>query len=144
MLPSLLLLILALLGFTAVANFAGVPEGLDYICALPVAFYLYILSWRFVGRFRFKTLLDPRGSFLSPTDLVAAPDGLHWSSHRGEGRTAWHAVLRIVETKTHIYLFVDKAVAHVVPRRSFVTEAAAAGFVATARSYMDTAHAGTM
>jgi hypothetical protein len=70
---------------------------------------------------------------------MVAPDGLHWSSHCGEGRVAWHAILRIVETKAHIFLYVDRAIAHVVPKRSFLSEAAAVEFIATARSYMDAA-----
>jgi hypothetical protein len=90
-----------------------------------------------------KSILDPNGSFLTPTDIELAPDGVHWSSKRGEGRTNWSAVHKIEETKQHIYIFVDRAAAHVLPRRNFATPEAATAFVKLALQYFSAGRAPT-
>jgi len=109
------------------------PEGVDFLIALALGYFAFLMSWRLFVTFGFKSPLDPNGSFLSPTDIELAPDGIKWKSPRGEGRTAWNAVNRIVETKSHIYLFIERAVAHVVPKRCFFSEAAAREFAEDAR-----------
>ena len=112
-----------------------VPEGLSFIFVLPPAWLAYWCVWRWTNRFRTKSLLDPKGSFLSPTQIRLAADGVHWASDRGEGRTNWNAVQKIEETARHVYVFIDRAAAHVVPKRDFANPGEAAAFVGLARSY---------
>jgi|SRR5579864_4551641 len=109
------------------------PGGVSFLVATAAGYFAFLMSWRFFFTFGFKSPLDPNGSFLSPTDIELAPDGIKWKSPRGEGRTAWNAVNRVVETKSHIYLFIDRAAAHVIPKRSFSSEAAAREFAEDAR-----------
>ncbi len=134
LLPGLAIMLMLLFGAPAVLEKVfQLSQPIGLLLTAPFAFWVYLLSSRFVSRFRMKSLLDPRGPFLSPTDIELAPDGIRWKSHRGEGRTAWHAVNRIVETRSHIYLFIDRAAAHVVPKRCFSSEAAALEFAQEAR-----------
>jgi hypothetical protein len=109
------------------------PDGVGFLVAIAAGIFAYLMSWRLFITFGIKSTPDPNGSFLSPTDIELAPDGIRWRSKRGEGRTAWNAVNRIVETKSHIYLFIDRAAAHVVPKRCFSSEAAALEFADDAR-----------
>jgi hypothetical protein len=109
------------------------PGGVSFLVAIAVGSFAYLVSWRLFITFGYKSPPDPNGSFLSPTDIGLAPDGIRWKSHRGEGRTAWNAVNRIVETKSYIYLFIDRAAAHVVPKRCFSSEGAAVEFAEAAR-----------
>ncbi|HLJ53164.1 MAG TPA: YcxB family protein [Rhizomicrobium sp.] len=109
------------------------PGGVSFLVATAAGYFAFLMSWRLFITFGYKTPLDPKGSFLSPTDIELAPDGIRWKSELREGRTAWNAVNRVVETKSHIYLFIDRAAAHVIPKRSFSSEAAAREFAEDAR-----------
>jgi hypothetical protein len=103
------------------------------------AWAAYIGVVRLTNRFRFKSTLDPKGPFLSPTDIRLTAEAIQWSSHRGEGRTFWHAVSKIEETALHIYLFIDRNAAHVIPKRAFATSQEATAFVELAKSYLSVA-----
>jgi hypothetical protein len=52
-------------------------------------------------------------------------------------------VHKIEETKQHIYIFVDRAAAHVLPRRNFATPEAATAFVKLALQYFSAGRAPT-
>jgi hypothetical protein len=142
--PALVVLIVAWLGMTAIVE-EVVPRsaGLGALVTLPIAWIIYFRLVRYTNKYRYKSILDPNGSFLTPTDIELAPDGVHWSSKRGEGRTNWSAVHKIEETKQHIYIFVDRAAAHVLPKRNFATPEAATAFVKLALQYFSASRAPT-
>jgi hypothetical protein len=124
----------------ALLIFWKVSEEISVWIAIPVGLYVYLRAAFYFNRSRLKNHLHPGGPFLTPTDFTVAPDGLFFRSDRGEGRLAWHAFLRIEETATHLYFFVDKAMAQVIPKRCFPSEAAASEFVASAKRYFAAAH----
>jgi hypothetical protein len=138
---ALAVLIVAWLGMTAIVEeVVPRPAYLGALVTLPSAWIIYFQFVRYANN---KSILDPNGSFLTPTDIELAPDGVHWSSKRGEGRTNWSAVHKIEETKQHIYIFVDRAAAHVLPRRNFATPEAATAFVKLALQYFSAGRAPT-
>jgi hypothetical protein len=139
-LPAVILAILVMvLVERSLGSFPGLPEWAHPFISVPLAAAFYFRASHYLNRYRFKALLDPKGPFLAPTDYRLAPDGLHWQNHRGEGRIAWHAVLQVEETATHIFLFVDRAMAHVLPKRCFGSDAKAADFFVLARHFADSA-----
>jgi len=134
LLPSIGIMAIVIFSLPAVVRVLFAPPGgVEFLIAVAVGIFAYLISWRLFIAFGYRTPLDRNGTFLSPTDIELAPDGIRWKSERGEGRTAWNAVNRIVETKSHIYLFIDRAAAHVVPKRCFSSEAAALEFAEDAR-----------
>jgi hypothetical protein len=140
LLPAIIVLLVIMFGLQFLfEEIFKLDSMIALLVAIPPAWFAYFQMWQLFNRFRVKTLLDRRGSFLSPVEISLADDGVHWSNHRGEGRTAWHAVPRVVETKAHVYIFIDKAAAHVIPKRCFTDEAAINSFVSTARRYADAA-----
>jgi hypothetical protein len=125
----------------SLGSFPALPEWAHPFISVPLAAAFYFRASHYLSRTRFKALLDPMGPFLAPTDYRLAADGFHWRNHRGEGRIAWHAVLEVEQTATHVFLFVDRAMAHVLPKRCFASAAAAQDFVTLARHFADSARA---
>ena len=121
-------------------NTMQIPHEVGFLIALFLGFYLFILLQNLFARYRLNAYLAPGGSFLAPTDFELSSDGLHWRCRGGEGHWAWNAILNITETKTHIFLFVDKAAAHVIPKRCFPSESAMTEFVSAARGFFDKTH----
>jgi len=119
------------------------PGGVEFLSEVAAGIFAYLMSWQLFITFGYKPPLDPNGSFLTPTDIELAPDGVHWSSKRGEGRTNWSAVHKIEETKQHTYIFVDRAAVHVLPKRNFATPEAATAFVKLALQYFSAGRAPT-
>jgi hypothetical protein len=140
--PAVLLAILVMaLVNRSLDSFPELPEWTHPFVIVPLAAAFYFRASHYLNRYRFKALLDPKGPFLAPTDYRLSADGLHWQNHRGEGRIAWHAVLEVDQTASHIYLFVDRAMAHVLPKRCFASEAAAQDFLMLARHFANGAKA---
>ena len=81
-----------------------------------------------------KTLVDPNGMFLAGYVLEAGSEGFHMRGSWGEAFYRWTAVLRVRATPRHIILFVDRASAVLIPKRSFVTSDEANRFVSLAQS----------
>src|SRR6476660_9807020 len=95
--PSIGIMAIIIFTLPAVEEILFAPSrGVEFLSEVAVGVFAYLMSWRLFVTFGFKSPLDPNGSFLSPTDIELAPDGIKWKSPRGEGRTAWNAVNRIV------------------------------------------------
>ena len=75
------------------------------------------LIWYRSFLLRRNVVPDANGAFLSPQTLELAPEGLH--SVRSETRsfTSWSLVESISMTADHIFVWIDRFNAHVVPLR---------------------------
>jgi hypothetical protein len=96
----------------------------------------YLLAW-----LAKPSLTDPenRKRWLGWRRTVIGPDGL---SVRGDGidsTVEWTTIQKIPATRKHAFLYMTTAVAIIVPRRAFVSDADFRNFVATARAYRETA-----
>ena len=72
---------------------------------------------------------------LTKHHLQVDPDGLTDATAAGEARARWMAVERVVETASHIYLFVGALLAHIIPKRAFAGPEEVSDFIATVNRY---------
>jgi hypothetical protein len=64
-------------------------------------------------------MYDPKGLFLRPLDITVSSQGVSFKSDVAESKCDWRAFLRVEETPTHFFLYTDKLIAHIVPKRGF-------------------------
>ena len=74
----------------------------------------------------------PADSVLCEHTLEITPAGLVERTHSSEGRLAWTAIPRIVDTAGHVFVYTQAASAHVIPR-SAVPAGELTAFVAALR-----------
>jgi len=109
----------------AVVAAAGVGVGWVVLCR---SFFL---------RRAVRRLPADDGSFLGEHWLRIEPEAIHGKSRIGEATIRWTGIREIAENQDYIYLFTDKHVALIVPKRAFTESEAAKGFGDTARSYWE-------
>ncbi|KMT21880.1 YcxB family protein [Clostridium cylindrosporum] len=100
--PLLYWIIAALLGYLLWANFY--PRLLKRIMAKKIS-----------------EMIDEGKSaeFLGSRRLILNDDGIIGSSEHNESKTDWSSVGDVVETKSHIFIYIDSVSAHIVPIREF-------------------------
>ena len=69
------------------------------------------------------------------------PEYLRQQDATGETKTRWNGIHKVVETATHIVLWVSPSAAYVVPKRAFDSEENAALFAQNAVNYWQQAQA---
>jgi len=84
-------------------------------------------------------MLEPNGFCMRPQDITLSSQGISFKNDVSVAICDWRAFLRVDETPTHIFLFYDRLMAHIVPKRAFATAEMAARFVATVRANIKTA-----
>jgi Peptidase C13 family/YcxB-like protein len=104
---------------------------------LALLFILYASSVHFWNRYS-RQLMAPEqnGPLLGPHSFFLTPEGFEDHGNLTFSRTTWSAVQAIQETPQHLYVFIDKTTAHIIPRRSFATPEDYAEFVQTLRGYV--------
>jgi YcxB-like protein len=118
-----------------------VTAGAIAILLLLVACRVWVRPY-LLARLAKQSLTDPenRKRWLGWRRTVIGPGGL---SVRGEGigssNVKWTAIQKIPATREHAFLYMTTAVAIIVPRRAFASDADFRNFVAAARAYRDTA-----
>jgi hypothetical protein len=116
------------------------PQELGFLLAIVVGFIFYILLINLFMGVQLRAHLDSGGWFLSPTEFAINPAGVVWRSNGGNGQWHWHGVQSIKQTKTHIFFFVDRTHAQIIPKRCFESEDAALNFFSKAQGYFDNRH----
>ena len=87
--------------------------GIVLLCSLVGLFPLAILL-------RYVPDVDWNGcSALRPTDIALSPVGVSFKNDVADARYNWQTFRRLEETPTHFFLYVDKLMAHIVPKRCF-------------------------
>jgi hypothetical protein len=91
----------------------GVIVGLLLLLVLLLAIVL-LASRRLI-----KNLPDEKSGTLGHHRLRLTDHGVHDETLVGKSFNAWSGVLEIAQDDDHVYLFVDRMAAHIVPKRVF-------------------------
>lgn len=73
---------------------------------------------------------QPGGSLLGNHLYQIRDDAIHVNSSCGTTQLVWSAVKSLEETPIHFFLFIDRSVAFILPKRSFADESVKAQFKA--------------
>ncbi len=74
------------------------------------------------------------GATLGEHTLEVGEEGFHVEGRSGRSFVKWSAVVEVRETSNHVFLFVDRMLAYVVPKRAFPSGAECASFVDHAKA----------
>ena len=89
---------------------------------------------------QFRTFRDgERHGVLGEHTITITPETLHERTAVNDSKAFWRGIFRIDATSQHIFIFTQPGAAHVIPRRAFTSPAVAEDFLATARTYHETA-----
>ncbi|MCS6286950.1 MAG: YcxB family protein [Nitrospira sp.] len=69
-----------------------------------------------------QMLPQPDGAVLGSHLYQVREDALHVRSSFGTTQLAWRGIKSLEETPTHFFLFIDRSVGFILPKRSFATE----------------------
>lgn len=86
-----------------------------------------------------KKLARESKGILGDQKLEITEQEIRWSNDMIAGTTKWKGLESFSETKQYFYIFINKASAHVIPKRSFETEDEAAHFAKQVKAYMKAA-----
>ncbi|WP_339303380.1 YcxB family protein [Paenibacillus sp. FSL R5-0519] len=92
---------------------------------------------------KIKKLARESKGILGGHQLEITEQEIRWSNDMTSGVTQWKGLESFNETKQYFFIFINKASAHVIPKRSFETEAEAVRFAEQVRTYMKTAQHNT-
>jgi hypothetical protein len=70
------------------------------------------------------------------------PDGFFTEGHHGENRQRWDTLHDLTETPTHLFLWLTKNAAHIVPKSAFDSSERAEAFCRAAWEYWNTSRCG--
>jgi hypothetical protein len=95
---------------------AGSPVGmiLGILLLLVSVFAIVLLA----SKWMIKLLPDEKSGTLGHHRLRIANDGIHDETCVGKSFNAWSGILEIAEDHEHVYLFVDRMAAHILPKRA--------------------------
>jgi len=74
------------------------------------------------------------GATLGRHELEVGEDGLHVEGRSGRAFVRWSAIVELRETDEHVFLYVDRMLAYVVPKRAFGDGAELERFLGLARA----------
>jgi hypothetical protein len=82
---------------------------------------------------------DPNGLFLRPHEVELSSHGVSFKSDVADLRYDWRAFLRAEETPTHFFLYTDRLMAYIVPKRGFASTEDVDRFGAMLREHIKSA-----
>lgn len=83
---------------------------------------LYSIFVHFWNRYSRRIMAPEQGgSLLGPHTFSLTPEGFEDRGNFSFSLTRWSGVQTIQETPGHLFVFIDKTVAHIIPRRAFAT-----------------------
>jgi hypothetical protein len=94
-------------------------QPLDFFAGV-VALYIGLIIRAHLQRRRAAP--DADGAALGPRKLEISSEGIRQFSTHSESLTRWTALKDITDTSEHIFLWVDRIAAHIIPIRSLPTE----------------------
>jgi len=90
---------------------------------------LSVMYWQ-LKKLQKNTLPQPDGSVLGNHLYQICDDAIIITSSYGTTKLIWRAVKSLEETPTHFFLFIDRSVAFILPKRSFADESVKSQFTA--------------
>ncbi|MCC6899429.1 MAG: YcxB family protein [Polyangiaceae bacterium] len=76
------------------------------------------------------------GATLGRHQIELADDGFHVEGRSGRAFVRWSAVVELREVEAHVFLYVDRMMAYVIPKRAFASPGECARFVAFAKQHV--------
>jgi Peptidase C13 family/YcxB-like protein len=133
---AVLLILMMVLSITL---FAITPSFFSVSPPLQLAFFFtlnagIIYFWNHHSRRSMAP--EQEGPLLGAHTFTLTPEGFEDYGNASFSRTRWSAVQAIQETAHHLFVFIDKTTAHIIPRRSFATPEDYEVFVHTLRAYV--------
>jgi len=113
--------------FAGVFLLVGIRLGLRDASIVPVVWFAFLgtvflsLFWRFSRRVsakRLRRLCPPEENkgVLCEHTLELTDAGVTETSLVGQHSTTWAGILRVVETTSHVFVYIGSNMAHVIPR----------------------------
>ncbi len=120
--------------------FLSFPKDIAVLIAVPIAvlFFNLIYSFWLCPLFTWDKL-NKRKNFSGPWVIKLDQDGVHALSDVETHDVKWRTVEDIVEVKSSVLLFVDKAVAFIIPKSAFASKTDIASFIAEAGRQIEAA-----
>jgi len=87
-------------------------------------------------------LARQRPGLLCEHTISISPEWLSERTHVNESKVAWSTMKSLEEDPEYLFLFVDRLVAHAIPKRAFSSPHEAEAFLNTARRYWEAAKSG--
>lgn len=140
LLASLALLVALLMGVLTVATgslaWADDPLLQVLLYAIAVVLGLLALVSLLLALLRVWVRRLPRddGATLGHHVLEVEDDGIRVEGRSGSSLVRWDAILDVRTTDDHVFMYVDRMAALVIPKRAFASADECAGFVERARS----------
>lgn len=136
---TLVVLLLGLLtlltGDLSFVDRAPLLRPLSYATAATLAAF-FLLSLALVGVRRWvRSVPRDDGALLGVHELELSDAGFTVEGRAGRSFVRWSAVVELRETESHVFLFVDRMLAYVVPKRAFSDRDACAHFVTYVRGH---------
>ncbi|MGF7050838.1 hypothetical protein J2T13_005389 [Paenibacillus sp. DS2015] len=87
---------------------------------------------------RIKKLLEDNKGILGVHEIEITNEELKWRNSVTEGSTKWEGINSIEEDKDYFYIFIDKIMAHIIPKRTFTTQVDMNRFLDQIKTYLKT------
>jgi hypothetical protein len=100
---------------------------------------LFLLFWKRLRVWSLQWQLRRRREAFDPHSLSICEEGVSTTVPSGTFLFRWHVVRSIVEHRDHVFFYVSKVEAYVLPKSAFVDAQEARRFVQTARRYHEEA-----
>jgi hypothetical protein len=84
-----------------------------------IGFLPLVLLLNHAARRSGNKMYGSKGLFLRPHDISVSSQGVWFKSDVYDLRYDWRAFVRVEETPTHFFIYIDKLMAHIVPKREF-------------------------
>ena len=129
--------------------FRAVPDWISYrfelsneqaqvasLVGLFTGLFGLLISLNFLKNRAHTGSLDPNGAFLQRFSLTLSDEGVRMESRGTRIEIVWSAILRAQETSTSFFLYVDRAMAYIVRKRDFVSQAQEEKFAEIVRAHL--------
>jgi hypothetical protein len=116
-----------------------IETGFDWLLAALTLLILVI----FAGPWTWRPLLTfwaAKREGYGPHEFEIEPEALRYSSTRSSAKFGWSGLQRLHRTRDRLFIFSSKAVAFMIPRRAFESDADFEHFIATAQARWDEHH----
>jgi hypothetical protein len=122
------------------ACFLSLPKDIPILVVAPlvVLFVNLIYSFWLCPLFAWDKL-NKRKSFAGPWVIKLDEDGVHASSNDQTHDVKWQTLEDVVEARSSVLLFIDKAIAFIIPKTAFGSRTDMDSFIAEAKKQMEAA-----
>lgn len=110
---------------------------------LSLALVVYVF-WRYLPPSKARVLKTAKQTpgFLGKHSVALSPDWISEKTNVSDSKAAWITLFSLEEDVDHLFFFVNKASALIIPKRAFSSPAKAQAFLNEARRYWSAAKSG--